>query len=106
VNWVGLDGYFYGPTQNYATVFDYTISQVRSITKDPMIIMETGANPVSGRPRAIANIFQSAAKTPGLLGLIYFDFDKNSVHNWYINNDPSARAAFKAGAAAYLKAAG
>lgn len=102
VNWVGLDGYFYVTTDTYATVFTPTINQIRAFTKRPQIIMETGASPTSGRPRAIASIFQGAVNTPGLLGLIYFDFDKTSVHNWYINNDPPALAAFKAGASSYL----
>jgi mannan endo-1,4-beta-mannosidase len=104
VNWVGLDGYFYSPAETYASVFGDTISQVRAITGHPMIIMETGANPASGRPRAIASLFQGAARTPGLLGLIYFDYDKSPVHDWYLNDDPSARAVFKSAAAAYLSA--
>lgn len=106
VNWVGLDGYFYATTDTFASVFSPTISQIRAFTKRPQIIMETGANSASGRPRAITSIFQGAEKTPGLLGMIYFDFDKTSVHNWYINNDPSALAAFKAGAGSYLGAVG
>jgi hypothetical protein len=105
VNWVGLDGYYYEAYYTYASIFNHTIDQVRALTKDPIIIMESGASPVSGRVRAIKNLFKGAEKTRGLLGLIYFDYDKNSVHDWYINNDRSARAAFKAGATAYLKAA-
>jgi mannan endo-1,4-beta-mannosidase len=105
VNWVGLDGYYFGAGQTYASIFNHTIGQVRALTNDPIIIMETGASPVSGRVRAITNLFNDAAKTPGLLGLIYFDYDKGAGHDWYINNDPAALAAFKAGATAYLKAA-
>jgi hypothetical protein len=52
--------------------------------------LETGDSPDSGRPRAISSLFQGVEKTPGLLGLIYFDYDKTAVHNWYINNDPPA----------------
>jgi hypothetical protein len=102
VNWVGFDGYFYLTTDTYDSVFSATISQVRAFTKRPLIIIETGANPVSGRPRAIANLFQGAAKTPGLIGLIYFDYNKTTVHDWYINNDPPALSAFKSGASGYL----
>jgi mannan endo-1,4-beta-mannosidase len=106
VTWVGLDGYFYSSNQNYSTVFDNTISQIRAFTKRPMIIMESGADPAAGRVAEITGLFQGAAKTPGMLGLIYFDYDKDPVHDWYINNDPSALAAFKSGAAAYLHSAG
>jgi mannan endo-1,4-beta-mannosidase len=106
VNWVGLDGYYFGAGRNYANIFDHTISQVRALTKDPIIIMETGASPASGRVRAITNLFNGVTKTQGLLGLIYFDYDKDPDHNWYINNDPPALAAFRAGASGYLKAGG
>jgi hypothetical protein len=106
VNWVGLDGYFYSSHDTYASVFDYTVNHIRSFTKVPMLIVETGANPVAGRVRAINSIFQGVAKMPEIIGLIYFDYDKTSVHNWYINNDPSALAAFKSGAAAYLNRPG
>jgi mannan endo-1,4-beta-mannosidase len=106
VNWVGLDGYLYATTDTYQSIFGATIDQIHAITTRPVFIVETGASPDSGRARAITSIFQGAAKTPGLLGLIYFDFDKTSVHNWYINNDPPALAAFRAGASSYLSTAG
>jgi hypothetical protein len=106
VNWVGLDGYFYLTTDTYESVFSSTIDQIRAFTKRPQIIIETGANPASGRARAIASLFQGVEKTPGLLGLIYFDFDKTSVHDWYIDGDPSALTAFRAGASSYLGTGG
>jgi mannan endo-1,4-beta-mannosidase len=106
VNWVGLDGYLYTTTDTYQSVFSSTIDEVHAFTKRPAIIMETGANPTSGRSRAITSIFKGVENTPSLLGLIYFDYDKTTVHDWYINNDPPALAAFKAGAGSYLGAAG
>ena len=106
VNWVGLDGYYFSAGQTYANIFDHTIDQVRALTNDPIIIMETGASTVSGRARAITDLFSGAAQTRGLLGLIYFDYDKGTGHDWYINNDPPALAAFKSGATGYLTGAG
>lgn len=106
VNWVGLDGYLFSSTETYASVFDYTIDQVRRFTRHPLIIVETGANPAAGQARAITSLFQGVASTPGMLGLVYFDYDKTSVHNWYINGNPPALRAFQAGAAAYKNAAG
>jgi hypothetical protein len=106
VNWVGLDGYFYLTTDTYQSVFSASMRQVATFTKRPQIIVETGANPSSGRARAIASIFQGVQNTPGLLGMIYFDQNKTTVHNWYINDDPPALAAFKAGASSYMGTAG
>jgi mannan endo-1,4-beta-mannosidase len=101
VSWIGLDGYFFSPTDTYASVFDRTIGQIRGFTDRPVLIVETGANPPSGRERAIASLFTGATATRGLLGLIWFDYGKTKTHDWYINNDPSALAAFAANAVKY-----
>jgi len=101
VSWIGLDGYFFAPTETYASIFSRTMGQIRRFTDRPMLIVETGANPTSGRERAIASLFTGAAATPGLLGLIWFDYGKTKSHDWYINNDPPALAAFAANAVKY-----
>ena len=101
VSWIGLDGYFFAPTETYGSIFERTMGQIRRFTDKPMLIVETGANPPSGRERAIASLFKGAAATPGLLGLIWFDYGKTKTHDWYINNDPSALAAFAANAVKY-----
>lgn len=103
VNWVGLDGYFYLPTETFSNVFDPTIGQVQKFTRAPVLINETGANPASGRVRAITNLFKSVASTPEVIGLIWFDYDKFKNHDWRIDDDPAALAAFRRGAVAYLK---
>jgi mannan endo-1,4-beta-mannosidase len=101
VTWIGLDGYLFTARNTYASVFDLTMSQIRAFTDKPVLIVETGAAPASGRERAIASLFKGAAATPGVLGLIWFDYDKAANHNWYINNDAAALAAFGAAAAKY-----
>jgi Glycosyl hydrolase family 26 len=101
VSWIGLDGYFFAPRETYASIFGQTMSQIRRFTDRPMLIVETGANPASGRERAIASLFAGATATRGLLGLIWFDYGKTKSHDWYINNDPSALAAFAASAVKY-----
>lgn len=98
VDVVGLDGYYTHPYSTFANVFTPTIKQVRALTGKPVLITETGANPVAGRPRAIADLFRGAAKA-GVIGLIWVDHDKPSAHgpahNWLIDNDPAALAAFR-----------
>lgn len=103
VNWVALDGYFYGPWDTYDSVFKPTMHQIRAFTKRPFFIAETGANPKSGRVRAINSLFQGAESTPGLLGLVWFDYYKYSNRNWFINNDPAAVAVFRSNADRYQK---
>lgn len=100
VTYVGLHGYFFGPAGTFTSVFGPTIGQIRGLTSDQVFITETGANPASGRSRAIASLFAGAASA-GIMGVIWFDFDKSTVHNWAIDDDPAALAAFRQGAEAY-----
>jgi hypothetical protein len=59
-----------------------------------------GANPSSGQARAIGDLFAGLASVPGEIGLIWFDYDKASAtgspHNWLLNDNPAALAAFRA----------
>jgi hypothetical protein len=106
VNWIGLDGYFYNPSDTFESVFNPTITQIRQFTKLPWLIVETGANPNSQRVRAISSIFAGVQHAPGLLGLIWFDYNAYSGHNWKIDADPAALAAFRSGVTSYQRAAG
>jgi hypothetical protein len=104
VNVVGLDGYYTHSYSTFANVFTPTIKQVRAITGDPVLITETGANPAAGRPRAIADLFRSAAQA-GVTGLIWVDHDKPSAHgpnhNWLIDSDPAALSVLRAAVKKY-----
>ena len=56
------------------------------------------SSPAPGAPAAITDLFRDAAKMPGLVGLVWFDFDKGPGHEWRIDNDPAAINAFRRGA--------
>jgi mannan endo-1,4-beta-mannosidase len=105
VNWIGVNGYLSVPGATFSNVFGPTFAQVSTVTSDPILITETGADPASDRPKAIASLFAGAESTPGVLGLVYFDYDKPSAHganhNWLIDNDPAALAAFRDAAKEY-----
>jgi Glycosyl hydrolase family 26 len=100
VTWVGIDGYYYRPSDSFASVFGRTIVQVRQFTDKPVLLSETAVGPEAG----------SAAKTPGLfagvheyqiLGLVWFDIrqDDGLYHqDWRIEGNPAAEAAFRLGA--------
>jgi mannan endo-1,4-beta-mannosidase len=100
VTWVGIDGYYYRPSDTFASVFGKTMAQVRAITNKPVLLSETAVGPEAGQ----------AAKMPGLfigvhqyqmLGLVWFDIaqDDGRYHqDWRIENSPSAEAAFRQGA--------
>ena len=61
VDWVGIDGYYYQSSQDFAQVFGPTIAAVRELTGDPILIAETGVAPSAGQPPRSATC--SAAST-------------------------------------------
>jgi mannan endo-1,4-beta-mannosidase len=100
VTWVGIDGYFYGPSQTFGTVFRPTITAVRALTSDPVLIAETAAVPAANKSAKVASLF-AGVRVYGLLGFVWFDLDKEQ--DWRLSDDPAAMAALRVGKAAYMK---
>lgn len=100
VTMVGLDGYFVTPQATFSTVFRPALSQVRTFTRRPVFIIETGVNPSVNRPAQISDVF-AGAHGAGIVGVIWFDYHTHSGHDWFIDNDPAALAAFRKAAEAY-----
>ena len=97
VDWVGIDGYYTSPSSMFASIFGPTITQVRAITRKPLIIAETAATAAADQPEKISDIF-AGVRLYSLLGFIWF----NSVHDldWRVQGAASA-AAFRRGAATF-----
>ncbi len=96
VNWVGIDGYYYRPTDTFTSVFGKTISQVRKFSSDPILISETAVGPIAG-PGKIAELF-NGIRREHLLGLVWFDQaqQKGIYHqDWRLEDDPAMLAAFR-----------
>ena len=101
VNWVGIDGYYHKSSWRFAPLFGPTIKTVRALTRDPILIAETGVAPVAGKPAKIADLF-SGVRAYGLLGFVWFDANKKA--DWRVNS-PAAIAAFRRGAQTYQRPA-
>jgi hypothetical protein len=101
VTWVGIDGYYTSSSEMFASVFGPTITQVRAVTRKPVIISETAATAAANQPQKISDIF-AGVRLYGLLGFIWF----NSVHDldWRVTGAASV-AAFRRGAATFDQAA-
>jgi glycosyl hydrolase family 26 len=99
VNWVGIDGYYYQPSDVFAQVFGPTIVDVRALTGDPILIAETSAEPSTGQPAKIKDLF-AGVRTYGLLGFIWFDANSQG-RVWRISN-PGAFAAFRMDARTFM----
>lgn len=101
VNWIGIDGYYYGFSETFASLFGPTIARVRELTNDPILIAETGATLSAGQPAKIADLF-NGIRTFGLLGFVLFDEDGvQYVQTWRINNS-AAFAALRHGIKTYM----
>jgi hypothetical protein len=109
VEMVGLDGYYYHPTDTFHIVFGPTITKVRRVmgTRTKIMIGETAVGPMTGhQPRGIKDLF-SGIKTRHLAGLIWFNrnqmslkfpADKRIYHqDWRLQDHPLALRAFIAG---------
>jgi mannan endo-1,4-beta-mannosidase len=104
VNWVGIDGYYLKPTWKFAPLFGPTITAVRKLTLDPILVAETGAVPAAGQPAKIADLF-SGIHQYGLLGFVWFD-STNSKGLQFGISSPAAMAAFRKGASTYTRPGG
>lgn len=102
VNWVGVDGYYYRPSDTFQSVFGSTVAEVRTFTSDPVLISEAAAGPIAG-PSKIADLFAGAEKDH-MLGVVWFDQaqDHGIYHqNWRLEDNPNALAAFRAAVKQY-----
>jgi mannan endo-1,4-beta-mannosidase len=98
VNWVGIDGYFHKRSAQFRSVFGPTIVEVRELTKDPILISETGAAQNVGQPAKITSLF-AGVHMYGLLGFVWFDTIGNAD---YRIESAAAIAALRRGAKTYL----
>jgi beta-mannanase len=100
VDWVGLSGYYgtEGMTgyQSFDAIFTGTLKQLRRFTKRPVVITETGATNQSGQQaRWIRQTFQQLPKHPEIIGVIWFEVDKEL--DWRIAGNPASVQAFARG---------
>jgi mannan endo-1,4-beta-mannosidase len=108
VTWVGIDAYYYRPSDTFEGVFGTTIAQVRQLTKKPILLSETAVGPEAGQPAKIPNLFQGMAQAK-TLGLIWFDIaqDAGIYHqDWRIEASPAAERSFRLAVRADLQPAG
>jgi Glycosyl hydrolase family 26 len=105
VDAVGLDGYNWGPTdqwhtwQSFAQVFLPTVTAVQALSRRPIMVTEVGCTTIGGdKAQWITDMFATLRSTPAITALVWFDVDKEQ--DWRIDSSPATTAAFKAGLAA------
>ena len=101
VTWVGIDGYYLKPNWQFAPLFGPTIASIHALTRDPILIAETGATLTAGQPAKIADVF-AGIHAYGLLGFVWFDAT-NSVGQDFTVSSSAAVAAFRTGASTFTR---
>ncbi|WP_327351033.1 glycoside hydrolase family 26 protein [Streptomyces sp. NBC_01304] len=98
VDWVGVVGYYVrnGP-HTFNTLYGPTMDQIRTFTKKPFIIPETAAEPGARQQADINDLFQGVAAHNDVVGLIWFNLNKES--DWRIDSGPQTEHSFRTNAA-------
>jgi mannan endo-1,4-beta-mannosidase len=104
VTWVGIDGFYYKPSDTFSSVFGQTISQVRGLTTQPILLAETAVGPQAGQFSKIHDLFRGMAASR-TLGLVWFDIAQSGGifhQDWRIEDNPIVATVFRFAASEYL----
>jgi mannan endo-1,4-beta-mannosidase len=97
VTWVGISGYYYVPGATFYNIFNPVVTAIRQLTKDPVLIAETGVGPQAGQVRGIKDLF-AGIRMQHLMGLVYFDRHAYGGiykgEDWRLEDSTTAMAAF------------
>lgn len=106
VTWVGIDNFYYRPTDRFANVFGRTIDQVRKFAPTtPVLLSETAVGPGADQPNEILDLFRGLTAYKAL-GLVWFDVDQHAApyspdgpwhQNWRLEDNRLAEIAFQYG---------
>jgi hypothetical protein len=96
VDWTGVDGYYFRPTDSFGSVFGPTIADIRTFSSAPLLIAETAVGTTPNRESQIDALF-AGVRAERLAGVVWFDEAQHAGlyhQDWRLENDPSALAAF------------
>jgi len=102
VTWVGIDGYYYYPSETFFSIFGKTIGDVRALTGLPVLLSEVAVGPQADQARKIPDLF-AGMRHYGTLGLVWFDIAQHDGvyhQDWRIEDNQAAETAFRRGASA------
>ena len=99
VTWVGIDGFYYRPSDTFTNVFGKTITQVRTFTSKPVLLSECAVGPAAGQFDKIQDLFRGMAKYK-TLGLVWFDKTQHGSifhQDWRLADSVQAPPSFRLG---------
>ncbi|AGW42677.1 acetyl-CoA acetyltransferase [Leifsonia xyli subsp. cynodontis DSM 46306] len=112
VDWVGLSGYLRPPYRSdqsftFAGSFGPSLSQIRALTKHPIILSEIGASEAGGHKAAwITALFDAFAQPENadIIGFAWFNLvvtclvgGERVTNDWRVDSQPDSLSAFIAG---------
>jgi hypothetical protein len=105
VSWIGIDSYYYRPTDTFTSIFGPAITAIRQLTSKPILIGETAVGQVGDRYGKISDLF-AGMRDNGLLGFVWFDVAQHNGlyhQDWRLEGHPAASAEFRRALATYFK---
>jgi hypothetical protein len=81
-------------------------NEVRGFTRRPFLVTETSVQTGPHAAQWVDELFSGIESDPGVVGFVWFDYDKTAVNrdDWRLEDDPAAAAAFRAAARGYREA--
>jgi mannan endo-1,4-beta-mannosidase len=104
-DWVGIDGYYYFPSETYASVIGPTLARIRAFTDAPVLLSEVAIGTTKDRAGQINGLFR-ATSDDHLLGIVWFDVARHDppLHqDWRLEDDPAALRTFARDAKIFLR---
>lgn len=102
VSEIGIDAYDWTGRQTFTQELAPTIAAVRRLGTEPVIVAETSVIPGPDAASQVTGLLDGI-RAEGLVGFVWFDTDKANFmhttdrHDWRLEDDPAALAAFRAG---------
>jgi Glycosyl hydrolase family 26 len=99
VDWVGIDGYYFLSSDDFASVFGAQIKKVRELTNTPIFLSEVGIGQIANQEAKLPGLF-AGIRQYHLLGLLWFDVPQHDGlyhQNWQLEGNAPAVAEFRAG---------
>ncbi|ROO83668.1 glycosyl hydrolase family 26 [Actinocorallia herbida] len=81
VDWIGVIGYYRNKQsqKTFSTIFEPTIKKIKTFSKKPILLAETGVQTGQGRDKKISDLLSKVAKRKDIIGLIWFSMDKRKT---------------------------
>jgi hypothetical protein len=98
VDWIGMSAY--DVTEWTADhLIGPTLTEIRTFTRRPLLITETGAQPGAQKAPWTTDFFAWLARRPDVLGFVWFEYThaQGGGTDWNFTSSPRSQTAFRAG---------